>query len=164
MDKEASAVAGQVVTTVSEADGVVSETKANVKDLQLGGYVKDTAATGDIASTDTINAALSKLENKAAAITIANADKSINVTTGTTGTDINVNIKSGEKVLAKDGAAGLYTDIDLVKITTASISSQTRQMLITRTLSTSTLTRKELSRQHMLMFHHLFSRLSSLAV
>ena len=118
MDKEASAVAGQVVTTVSEADGVVSETKANVKDLQLGGYVKDTAATGDIASTDTINAALSKLENKAAAITIANADKSINVTTGTTGTDINVNIKSGEKVLAKDGAAGLYTDIDLVKITT----------------------------------------------
>ena len=103
MDKEASAVAGQVVTTVSEADGVVSETKANVKDLQLGGYVKDTAATGDIASTDTINAALSKLENKAAAITIAN---------------VNVNIKSGEKVLAKDGAAGLYTDIDLVKITT----------------------------------------------
>ena len=118
MDKDADPVAGQVVTTVSEADGVVSETKANVKDLQLGGYVKDTAATGDIASADTINAALSKLENKAAAITIANADKSINVTAGATGTDINVNIKSGEKVLAKDGAAGLYTDLDLVKITT----------------------------------------------
>ena len=118
MDKDADAVAGQVVTTVSEVDGVVSETKANVKDLQLGGYSKDTTATGDIASTDTINAALSKLENKAAAITIVNADKSINVTTGATGTDINVNIKSGEKVLAKDGDAGLYTDIDLVKITT----------------------------------------------
>ena len=117
MDKTASAEDGKVVTTVSEVDGVVSETKANVKDLQLGGYVKDTAATGDIASADTINAALSKLENKAAAITIANADKSINVTTGATGTDINVNIKSGEKVLAKDGAAGLYTDLDLVKIT-----------------------------------------------
>ena len=37
MDKEASAVAGQVVTTVAETDGVVAETKANVKDLQLGG-------------------------------------------------------------------------------------------------------------------------------
>ena len=118
MDKSASAEDGKVVTTVSEVDGVVSETKANVKDLQLGGYVKDTTATGDIASTDTINAALSKLENKANAITIANADGSINVTTGSTGTDINVNIKSGEHVLAKDGNAGLYTDLDLVKITT----------------------------------------------
>ena len=117
MDKDADAVAGQVVTTVSEADGVVSETKANVKDLQLGGYVKDTGATGDIASTDTINAALSKLENKSNAITIANADGSINVTTAATGTDINVNIKSGEHVLAKDGGNGIYTDLDFVKIT-----------------------------------------------
>lgn len=120
MDKAASAADGQVVTTVSEADGVVSETKANVKDLQLGGYVKDTNATGDIASADTINAALSKLENKAAAITIANADGSINVTTGATGTDINVNIKSGEHVLAKDGNAGLYTNIALSSITPSS--------------------------------------------
>ena len=118
MDKSAEVVAGQVVTTVSESDGKVSETKANVKDLQLGGYSKDSSATGDIASTDTINAALSKLENKAAAITIANADKSINVTTGASGTDINVNIKSGEHVLAKNGDAGIYTDLDLIKITT----------------------------------------------
>lgn len=66
MDKAASAVAGQVVTTVSEADGVVSETKANVKDLQLGGYSK-TSDTGAIAGTDTINTALSKLENAIAA-------------------------------------------------------------------------------------------------
>ena len=118
MDKAAEAVNGQVVTTIAETDGKVTETKANVKDLQLGGYIKDTAATGDIASTDTINAALSKLENKAAAITITNADGSINVTTGASGTDINVNIKSGEKVIKKDGNGGLYTDLDLVKITT----------------------------------------------
>ena len=63
MDKAADAVDGQVVTTVEETNGVVSETKANVKDLQLGGYVKDASATGAIGSTDTINAALSKLEN-----------------------------------------------------------------------------------------------------
>jgi len=120
MDKAADAVAGQVVTTVSEVDGVVDETKANVKDLQLGGYEKDTTATGDIASTDTINVALSKLENKSNAITIANADGSINVTTATTGTDVNVNIKSGEHVLAKDGNAGLYTNIALSSITPSS--------------------------------------------
>lgn len=117
MDKAANVVAGQVVTTVSETDGKVEETKANVKDLQLGGYSK-TTSTGAIASTDTINVALSKLENKAAAITIANADKSINVTTAATGTDINVNIKSGEHVLAKDGNAGIYTNLKLNKITT----------------------------------------------
>lgn len=120
MDKAADVVAGQVVTTVAEADGKVTETKANVKDLQLGGYVKDTAASGSIESTDTINAALSKLENKANAITITNADGSINVTTGANGTDINVNIKSGEHVLTKDVSAGLYTDIKLSSVTPTS--------------------------------------------
>lgn len=117
MDKTASAVDGQVVTTVAEEDGKVTETKANVKDLQLGGYSKDTTATGAIGSTDTINTALSKLENTVTANKIANADRSINVTTAATGTDINVNIKSGEHVLAKGGNAGLYTDLDLIKIT-----------------------------------------------
>lgn len=130
MDKEASAEDGQVVTTVSESDGKVSEIKANVKDLQLGGYSKETSATGDIASTDTINAALSKLENKAAAITIANADGSINVKTGATGTDINVNINSGEKVLAKTGNAGLYTDIKLSGITPSSTTVKEEFALI----------------------------------
>ena len=117
MDKAAEAVAGQVVTTISQADGKVSEVKANVKDLQLGGYAKDADATGAIASTDTINAALSKLENKANAITISNADGSINVTSSATGTDINVNIKEGESVIRKDGNGGLFTDIKITGAT-----------------------------------------------
>ena len=116
MDKAASAADGEVVTTISQADGKVSETKAKVKDLQLGGYVKDAKAKGDIADTDTINAALSKLENKANGITISNADGSINVASSATGTDINVNIKSNEKVIKKDGKGGLYTNLNLVKI------------------------------------------------
>lgn len=119
MDKDASAVNGQVVTTVSETDGVVSETKANVKDLQLGGYTKNESATGAIGGTDTINTALSKLENTVGANKISNADKSIIVTepTGvTTTTDIKVNIKSGENVI-KLGKDGIYTNLNLVKIT-----------------------------------------------
>ena len=115
MDKAASSADGQVVITISEEDGKVSEVKANVKDLQLEGYVK-TDATGAIAGTDTINAALSKLENKANAITISNDDKSINVTTGANGTVINVNINSNEKVIRKDGNGGLYTNLNLVQI------------------------------------------------
>ena len=118
MDKAADVVAGQVVTTVAEADGKVTETKANVKDLQLGGYEKDTTATGDIASNDTVNAALSKLENQIGKNTITNADGSINVVTTGDTTDVNVNIKTGEHVLAKVGNNGLYTDLDFVKITT----------------------------------------------
>ena len=117
MDKAAEAVAGQVVTTISEADGKVSEVKANVKDLQLGGYVKDASKTGAIESTDTINTALSKLENKANAITISNDDKSINVTSGENGTVINVNIKEGESVIRKDGNGGLFTDIKITGAT-----------------------------------------------
>lgn len=110
---------GEVITAVSEADGKVSASKTHVKDLELGGYSKDTTKTGDIASGDTINDALSKLENKAAAITIVDKDGSINVATGASGTEINLHIKSGEHVLANDASSGgVYTDLDLVKITT----------------------------------------------
>lgn len=119
MDKTADAVNGQVVTTVAEADGKVTETKANVKDLQLGGYAKSASATGDIASTDTINTALSKLENKVGANKITNADHSIVVTepTGTaTTTDVKLNIKSGEKVIKLDNN-GIYTDIKISGVT-----------------------------------------------
>lgn len=126
MDKAADVVAGQVVTTISEADGKVSEVKANVKDLQLGGYEK-TDATGAIAGTDTINAALSKLENKANGITISNADGSINVTPSATGTDINVNIKSKEKVIRKDDNGGLYTSLSLVKISDESLPTTVKE-------------------------------------
>lgn len=118
MDLAAVGAEGSVITSVSEADGKVSAAATPVKDVKLTGYVKDTTKTGDIAASDDIEDALSKLENKAAAITITNADGSINVTTGASGTDINVNVKSTEKVIKKDGNGGLYTDLDLVKIET----------------------------------------------
>ena len=76
MNKPDDAVNGQVVTTVSETNGIVSETKANVKDLQLGGYSK-TLETGAIAGTDTINTALSKLENT---VNAANDEMLTNIT------------------------------------------------------------------------------------
>ena len=118
MDKAAEAVAGQVVTTVTEEDGKVTETKASVKNLQLGGYSKEADATGDIESSDTINTALSKLENKVGANKVSNTDHSIVVTepTGATTTDIKVNINSDEKVI-KLGDNGIYTDIKLSAIT-----------------------------------------------
>ncbi len=118
MDKEADAVEGKVVTTVAEADGKVTETKANLTDIKLNGYNGD---HGTVTSADTLGQAIDKIEDEIAeavsAVTVASEDNSINVTTAATGTDIAVNIKSGEKVLKSDGD-GLYTDLDLVKITT----------------------------------------------
>lgn len=119
MDKAAAAVDGQVVTTIAEKYGKVTETKASVKDLQLGGYSKEADATGNIASSDTINTALSKLENKVGANKVSNTDHSILVTepTGTATTDIKVNINSNEKVI-KLGDNGIYTNLNLVKVDT----------------------------------------------
>lgn len=132
MDKAADVQTGHIVTTVSQADGKVSETKALLTDVVLSGYSK-TSDTGALAATDSVEVALSKLENNIAAAqeatTVASADNSINVTTGTTGTDINVNIKSGEHVLAKDGDAGLYTDIKLSAVTPSSTNVKEEYIL-----------------------------------
>lgn len=118
MDKAASSADGEVVITVVETDGKVTEEKAKVKDLKLVGYSKEANATGDIAATDTVNTALNKLENKVGANKVSNADHSIVVTepTGAATTDIKVNIKSGEKVI-KLGDNGIYTDLKLSAIT-----------------------------------------------
>ena len=111
MDKAADVVAGQVVTTVSEADGVVSETKSAVKDLELGGYAKDESATRPIGGTDTINTALSKLENaidaaKAAATTKVEKDANASHLTlaNSTAADGSVTYTIGESDIASKTA------------------------------------------------------------
>ena len=120
MDKAADVQNGQVVTTVAEADGKVSETKANVKDLQLGGYSKDTDATGSIGSTDTINAAFSKIENAIAANTVASDDNSITINTTGGDTDLSVNI-DGTTIVKNNGA--LKANLTLTQLTAAEVSA-----------------------------------------
>ena len=115
---------GEVIVSVSEEDGKVSATKSAIKDVKLTGYEK-TSASGAISATDDVEDAISKIENNIAAIGAANtlsaADKSVNVVNAASGTTVGLNIRSGEKVLTLDPDAtsgGVYTDIDLVKITT----------------------------------------------
>ena len=55
--------AGQYVSSVSETNGIVSTTKANVSDAVLNGYAKGADATA-ILETDSLKAALGKLENQ----------------------------------------------------------------------------------------------------
>lgn len=120
LDKTASAVDGQVVTTVTQTNGAVTETKANVKDLQLGGYSKDTSATGAIGSTDTVNTALSKLENNIAANdtarTVSSSDQSITVANSANGTDVIVNV-DGTTIVKDGGSHALKSGLKLAKIT-----------------------------------------------
>lgn len=127
MDLDVVSGDGEVITAVSETDGKVSASKTAIKDVKLTGYIKNTAATGAISETDDIEDALSKLENKAAAITINDADHSINVTPTASGTDISVNIKSDEKVIKLDSnGGGIYTNLNLVKITDGTLPAETK--------------------------------------
>ena len=113
---------GEVITAVSEEDGKVSASKTAIKDVKLTGYVKNTTATGAISGNDDIEDALSKLENTIGSNAITNDDGSITVTTGST-TDVKVNIKSGEKVIKKDGNGGLYTNIAISAATSAELAT-----------------------------------------
>ena len=133
MDKEASSGSGEVVITVTQEDGKVSEVKSKIKDVLLTGYVKGNGVK-PIAETDSINSALSKLENSIDAVqsatTVASADNSITVVTATSGTDISVNIKTGDHVLAKDGGNGVYTNIALSSVTPSSTTVREEYSLV----------------------------------
>ena len=104
------AVTGQYVKTITETDGIIAATFGQV----AASEVKNTSDKDVISASTTVQAALDALADKSAAITITNADGSITVTPGASGTDIAAHIKSGEKVIKIDGAGGgLYTDIKL---------------------------------------------------
>lgn len=65
LDKADAAVSGQFVDAVSEADGVITVNRSNVGTAVIAGFETDATATGTIAATDTLSAALNKLQNKA---------------------------------------------------------------------------------------------------
>ena len=72
------AVAGQYVAAIEETDGVVAvKTRENVSEAVLNNYTKGSDAS-DVAATDTINEAISKLENQIDAVeTQAAASKTL---------------------------------------------------------------------------------------
>lgn len=115
LNKAADAQNGQVVTTVTQTNGAVTETKANVKDLQLGGYSKDANATGAIGSTDTVNAALSKLENTIAKNTVSSNDKTITINTTGATTDLSVNV-DGTTVVKNSSTGVISSALKVIKV------------------------------------------------
>lgn len=104
LEVNAIGAAGKVITSVSEANGLVDATATDFSDVTLGGYAK-TNDTGDIAAADSLEKALSKLENKTAAITVGSYDKTVTVTNPAGGgTDLAVNIDGN--TLVKDATYG----------------------------------------------------------
>ena len=63
---DATTVSGdsKVVIDVTQDKGQITATAANLTGVKLDGYTADTAATGDIASTDTLGQALAKLQTQ----------------------------------------------------------------------------------------------------
>ena len=110
LDYTDTAATGQYVTEVNEADGVISVSRANVSEAVLNNYAKGSDATA-VAATDTVNKAISKLENqvdaaKAAATTKVEKDnEAIHLTlTSSTAADGSVTYTIGEDDIASASA------------------------------------------------------------
>lgn len=70
LDVADTADSGKFVTAVSETDGKISVSRANLTDALLVDYAADSTKTGAIAATDTLEQALNKIENTLAATTV----------------------------------------------------------------------------------------------
>lgn len=115
---------GDVITTVSEADGKVSASKSSLSDVLLTGYSK-TSDTGAIAATDSVEKALSKIENTIGQNTVSSADETVVIdTTGST-TDLSVNIDGKTIVKAASGAnkGELKADLTVTKLTSTEVTA-----------------------------------------
>lgn len=115
-----SAVTGQYVKTITETDGIIAATFGQV----AASEVSNTSTKSAISDKTTVQAALDALADKAAAQEVVAKDASVVVAPITSGADsgktgVNVNIKSGEKVLLLNANDGLYTDIKLSAVTVA---------------------------------------------
>ena len=113
LDRAAITKSGEYIVSVSETDGVVSATTKQVEASE----VKNESSKVAISAATNVQGALDALADKAAAITILNEDGTINVTPSAAGTDINVNIKSGDLILSKSAGSGITSTLNLVKIT-----------------------------------------------
>lgn len=110
---------GDVITTVSQADGQVSATASSLTDVLMTGYSK-TNDTGAIAATDTLEQAFSKVENAIGKNEVASADGSVTVTQPTTGssagkTDLAVNV-DGTTLVKSQSTGTISSALKVVKV------------------------------------------------
>ena len=110
---------GKVITAVKQVDGQVSALSADFSDVKIAGYTKNANATGALAATDSLENALSKLENTIAANntanTVSSSDQSITVTKASTGTDVIVNVDNA--TIVKDSTShAIKTNLKIAEV------------------------------------------------
>lgn len=112
---------GDVITSISETNGVVTANKANLTDVLMTGYAADTTQTGAIAATDTLEQAFNKVENSLGAITVKSTDKTVTITNNS-GKDLSVNIDG--TTLVKDSSTGVISaDLTVVKLNSTEVTA-----------------------------------------
>lgn len=135
LDVTDTAVAGQYVSAVNEADGKVSMARANVSDAVLTGYAKGTKpASTAIDATDDVKGAIAKLEHqiddaKAAATTKVAKDAAAShlTLTNSTAADGSVTYTIGESDIASK------TDLDAEIAARKAVDGQSGQTYATNT-------------------------------
>lgn len=114
LDFSGVSVANKPVVNVEQENGLVSAEQGNINAEFVN--VAD-AGNHFTAATKNVENVLAEIAEKIEANEISNTDGSINVTTAATGTVIDVNIKANDPILAKDGGNGVYSTLNVVKIT-----------------------------------------------
>lgn len=109
---------GQAIVKVSQTNGKIAATAGDI----AAAHVTVADASGIITATN-VEGALTEIAKNIAANEVVNADGSITVTPSSSTTDVKVHIKSGEGVIKLSATDGLYTDLDLVKVTTGLASN-----------------------------------------
>lgn len=113
LDFSGVSVTKKPVVNVEQENGLVSAEQGSIN-----AEFVDVADADDHFTATTVEDVLTEIAEKIEANEIKNTDGSINVTTAATGTVIDVNIKANDTILAKDGGNGVYSTLNLVKITT----------------------------------------------
>lgn len=111
---------GKVLVTLSETDGLVTESASDLTDVKMGGYAK-TSDTGAIAETDTLEVAFSKIENTIAKNTVSSSDSTITVDTTGSATDIKANIDG--TTIVKSNAGVLSADLTVAKLNASEVTA-----------------------------------------
>lgn len=117
---------GKVITAVKQVNGRVSALSADFSDVKIAGYSKNANATGALAATDSLENALSKLENTIAANNTANtvvsSDESITVGTVASGADAgktNVIVNVDNATIVKDSTShAIKTNLKIAEVVT----------------------------------------------
>lgn len=109
---------GKVITSLKQENAQVYVGGTDVKDLTLKGYQKSNS-TGAITANDSLEIALSKLENTIATVDVDlhSNDESITISDDTNNGGKNLEVNIDETTILKDNNGALMSGLNMVKIT-----------------------------------------------